>query len=499
MDENNVNGSGNIDEEILYDEELKLREEMDELARTFQEELDKAKAEEELRAAGQAREQEILIQELEEDIRFDTETPDEIPEEELCECCGEKRRGTKDNPDSPYCRDCERGLRRYPFELLNVLLVLIVLALSVTACINFAQRTQIYAAAARAQHLEKQKMLYSSYSAYDNVIGLMKDKELNGELVYQRAVRNMLLIDVVDDMGTYENQFKLFELKLPHLKSAYETFRTYEGYRLAQLDGYQVIYEEVQKIEDGDYSKLPYAEIVGRIDALLSVSTEESYKYQDSLAEGAEESPNYLVKIDNYNPAMMEFFKFYAAALSNQSADIQIAHLDKIREAYPELTWLYASFLGDLYNKNGMDVEELCKLIESYNAEDDTADVIRTANLRINGKRTEAIALAQKHIEKSSNYTYEFFRQQAICYLLDGDFEKAYSAAGSAYENYQYSVQICETYAIASIAAGKADGYDEVAKLFEENGVEMSDEVLAYRDGTMSLEEIFAQGDYDIQ
>ncbi|MDO4848027.1 MAG: hypothetical protein Q3968_07875 [Clostridiaceae bacterium] len=499
MDENKVNGSENIDEEILSDEELKLRAEMDELARTFQEELDKAKAEEEIRAAEQAKEQEILIQELEDDVRYDTETPDEIPEEELCECCGEKRRGTKDNPDSPYCRDCERGLRRYPFELLNVLIVLIVLGLSVVACINFAQRTQIYAAAARAQHLEKQKLLYTSYSAYDNVIGLMKDKELNGELVYQRAVRNMLLIDMVDDMGTYENQFKLFELKLPHLKTAYNTFRTYEGYRLAQLDGYQVLYEEAQKIEDGDYSKLPYAEIVGRIDALLSVSTEESYKYQESLGEGAEESPSYLVKIDNYDPAMMEFFKFYAAALSGQDNEIQIAHLEKVRAAYPELTWLYGAFLGDLYNKSGKDVEELCKQLESYNAEDSTADIIRTTNLRINGKRTDAIALAQKNIDKGSPNAYEFYRQQAICYLLDGDFDKAYSAAGSGYENYQYSVQVCEVYAIASIAAGRTDSYDEVVKLFEENGVKMSDEVLAYKDGTVSLEEIFAQGDYDIQ
>lgn len=499
MDENKVNGSGNIDEEILSEEELKLRAEMDELARTFQEELDKAKAEEEIRAAEQAKEQEILIQELEDDVRYDAEAPDEIPEDELCECCGEKRRGTKDNPDSPYCRDCERGLRRYPFELLNVLLVLIVLALSVVACVNFAQRVGIYSAAARAQHLEKQKMLYSAYSAYDNTIGLMKDSELNGELVYQRAVRNMLMINVLDDIGTYENQFNLFELKLPHLKTAYETFKTYEGYRLAGLDGYQVLYEEIQKLEDDDYSKLPYAEIVGRIDALLSVSTEESYKYQESLGDGAEESPSYLVKLDNYDPAMMEFFKFYAAALSEQDKEVQIAHLEKVRAAYPELTWLYGAFLGDLYNKSGRDVEELCKQIEGYNAEDSTADIIRTTNLRINGKRTDAIALAQKNIDKGSPNAYEFYRQQAICYLLDGNIEKAYSAATSGYEDSQYSVQVCEVYAIASIAAGKTDSYDEIAKLFEENGVKMSDEVLAYKDGTVSLEEIFAQGDYDIQ
>jgi len=500
LDENKVNGSENIDEEVLSEEELALKAEMEELARTFQEELDKAKAEEEIRAGELEKEHEELIQELEDDIRYDEETPEEIPEEELCQCCGEKRRGTKENPDSLYCRDCERGLRRYPFELLNVLLVLIVLGLSIFACIHFAQRAGIYATSARAQHLDSKKMLYSAYSAHANEIKLMQDSEINGELAYQRAVRNLLLTNQLDDIATYENQFKLFELKLPHLKTAYETFKTFESFRLVQLDGYQVLYDAVEALgDDQDYTKLPYAEIIGKIDALLSVSTEESYKYQDSLAEGAEESPNYLVKVDNYDPALMEFMKFYAAALSEQDYETQIAHLETIRAAYPELTWLYGAFLGDLYNKSGKDVTELCEQISSYNVEDDTSDVIKVTSLRIKGEYTDSIALAQKNIDKQSSYSYEFYRQQAICYLLTGEYDNAYKAAGSAYEAYNYSVQVCEVYAISALADGKTDSYDEIAKLFEENSVAMSEEVLGYKDGTLSLEEIFAKGDYDIQ
>ena len=39
-----------------------------------------------------------------------TGNDDEEPSEaELCECCGEKRRGTKADPDSPYCEECDLG------------------------------------------------------------------------------------------------------------------------------------------------------------------------------------------------------------------------------------------------------------------------------------------------------------------------------------------------------------------------------------------------------
>lgn len=99
---------------------------MEELAATFQRELDKTKAE--------AEEKGELIQELEDIPEASTGNDDEEPSEaELCECCGEKRRGTKADPDSPYCEECDLGLRHYPFSFLNVFLSLLLLHLFFTA------------------------------------------------------------------------------------------------------------------------------------------------------------------------------------------------------------------------------------------------------------------------------------------------------------------------------------------------------------------------------
>lgn len=495
MDENKINGSENPTEE-----ELKLREEMEELARTFQEELDKAKAEEELLAGERDKEREMLIQELDDDVDTEAELPEEIPEDELCECCGEKRRGTKDNPDSPYCRDCERGLRRYPFEAAKIIFVMLVVALSIFACIKFTDNAELYAISAKADRYERQRKLVSAYSSYQNVLNMLETDSVNAELVYQRAVRNMLEVNMLDDIPQYEEKFRMFEFKLPHLRSAYNTFVTSEGFRITQLDGYQVLYEYMDELDKNgeDYTKLPYSEIIGRLDALLSMTTEESYKYQASLAEGAEDSPDYPVKVNNYNEAIINFVKFYAAALSEQDPEVQIGYLEKIRAAYPELTWLYSAFLGDLYNRTGRDVTELCSQVSGYNEEDDISDVILTSNLRIKGNYTDSIALAQKNIDTQSSYSYEFYRQQAMCYLCTGDYNKAFETASEAYKAYSYSIQVCNTYALSALAAGKADAYDEIAKLYESNNLEMSEEVLAYKNGETDIETILTKGDFDI-
>lgn len=499
MDENKIQGADGT-EAPMTDEELKLRTEMEELAKTFQEELDKAKAEEEILANEREKEQEMLIQELEDNIDTESEIPEDIPEEELCECCGEKRRGTKENPDSPYCRDCERGLRRYPFEPVKVIIALIIIGLSVFACIRFTDNAKVYASSARAQHLFKQNKLYSAYSAYQTAIDDMENAEVNGELVYQRAVRNMLLINMLDDIPQYEDKFKMFELKLPHFRSAYDTFTTFEGFRVTQLDGNETLYSEFQKIEEagGDYSQLPFAELVGKLDALLSVTTEESYKYQASLAEGAEESPDYPVKVEHYDETMINFLKFYAAALSEQDEEVQISYLEAVRAAHPELTWLYSAFLGDLYNRTGKDISALCEQLEKHNAEDELPDVIRVTAYRIGKNYTDAIALAQKNIDKQSSYTYEFYRQQALCYLAQGDYSKAYSAASESYAAYNYSIQVCNTYALCGLAAGKTEAYDEIAKVYAENSVTMSQEVEDFKNGATDLETILTKGDFDI-
>ena len=214
MDENKENNVNSAEDE-------QLKKELDQLAKVFQEELDKAKAQEideesEARDGEEVFGGEGLIQDLEDvqTVSHDESETEEIPEEELCECCGEKRRGTKKNPDSPYCYECEKALRHYPFELLNVIIPLLIIALSLYCCYIFSDNIGIYAAVQQADKYVSEKKLYTASSAYDMAIEKMESGNINGELVYKRALDCSYKTGMFLNSDLKEDVFKTIKLCL---------------------------------------------------------------------------------------------------------------------------------------------------------------------------------------------------------------------------------------------------------------------------------------------
>ena len=47
--------------------------------------------------------------------------------ENLCDCCGERPRGTKKNPDSIFCEECEAILEKYPYDWKGLVTIILVL------------------------------------------------------------------------------------------------------------------------------------------------------------------------------------------------------------------------------------------------------------------------------------------------------------------------------------------------------------------------------------
>ena len=95
-------------------DEQALHDEMEELAKVFQAELDRAKSEAKAVAENAPVDPEIELSDAAQIPPAAEKTVAEnapIPEEELCDCCGEKRRGTAKDPDSPFCTECDAGLR----------------------------------------------------------------------------------------------------------------------------------------------------------------------------------------------------------------------------------------------------------------------------------------------------------------------------------------------------------------------------------------------------
>ena len=485
--------------EELSEEELKLKEEMEALARTFQEELDKAKAEEEqiaIEKAEKAEEEGMLIQELESDFYDEDENPEDIPEEELCECCGERRRGTRENPDSPYCRSCEKALRHYPFEFFSVLMALIVIGFCFFACYHFSDRAKIYANSLQAIRFENKGKQTSAYGAYIETINLMTANKINGELVYKRAVCSMFNYGDIDKVTEYEGQFKKWEIKLPHLRKAYNVFKTYEEMMATQDKIYSVI-TEVAGDDITDVKDLPYDAVIAELDKLDNTAIELP---EIADAEDGEEivTSAYRDSVKTYNSSMLNFYRFYLAAACEKDYETQIQYLERIKEETPQYTWFYDSMLGDLYIKTGKDIDEYCDFLLKYNSENSAAYIVKATSLRVQGEYDEAIELAQKYIDKEDQYNYEFLRQQALCYLMKGEYKKAYDAANSSYQIYGGTLQSVDTLALCSLASGNTSTFEELAQLVEENGMQFSDEVLGYQNGTLTLEEILTKGDFDV-
>lgn len=474
-----------------------VKKEMEELAKTFQEELDKAKAEAKAVAENPPEEPQILIQDLE-DIPKPSENlhEEDIPEEELCECCGEKRRGTKKNPDSPYCADCERGLRHYPFEFLSVLIAVIVLGFSFYACYVFADYSEVYVAAEKADKYAEEGKLYSAYDAYSSAADTMSDSSVNGEMVYKRSLLNVMKLGGIDEITGLSSQFKTWELKLPHLKAVGDAFRYREEFTATADAGYNVLYKYFG--ENEDFSQIDFDALIAELDALESKAYEPTTVI-DEEGETTTTTAPYGITATKYERSMILYLKFYAATVCEKDYSVRIGFLEQLKNEYPDLVWLYNPMLGDLYAKSGTDVTEYCNYIRSINSEDSSADVIEATALRIKGDYDGCVKICNEKISENDDYAYEFHRQIALCSLVKGEYTAAYENAQKSYELYSGSVQICNTLALCAAAAGNEETYAEMASLFDGSGYTLSDEVTQFKAGTLSLEKILTEGDYDVE
>ncbi len=463
-----------------------LKKELEELKETFQQELDKAAAE---ASTENAKTEEPDVNEEEE----------ELSEDMLCECCGENKRGTKNNPDSPFCPDCDKALRRYPFDFLNIIIMIIVIGFSFYACYVFAGNANVYVDALNAQKAEKENMLYTANSDYSTLLETMNDKSIRGEMVYKRAILNLSKIGGYQDMEEYTESFKTWELKFPHFKSVANAFEEKNAFERTRDTCYEIIYSNIP--EDAmEPSEVPYDTIITQLEALESQSLEPVTYSEEDVSDGlVTTTAAYSIEADAYSKAMISYFKFYTAAISEQPAETQIGFLEEIKNDYPEMTWLYGPMLGDLYVKAQKDVTDYCAFLKEVNAEDSYADVAMATSLRIQGNYEDSLLLCKQKVSENDDYTFEYYRQSALSCLALGEYDTACTAAKSAYDEYNYSIQVLDTLALCYAAAGNEDGYSEVEQIFAQSGMTVSDEVKDYKDGKITLDNIIKEGDFDVE
>ena len=363
----------------------------------------------------------------------------------------------------------------------------------------FAGNANVYVDALNAQKAEKENMLYTANSDYSTLLETMNDKSIRGEMVYKRAILNLSKIGGYQDMEEYTESFKTWELRLPHFKSVANAFEEKNAFERTRDTCYEIIYSNIP--EDAmEPSEVPYDTIITQLEALETQSLEPVTYSEEDVSDGlVTTTAAYSIEADAYSKAMISYFKFYTAAISEQPADTQIGFLEEIKNDYPEMTWLYGPMLGDLYVKAQKDVTDYCAFLKEVNAEDSYADVAMATSLRIQGNYEDSLLLCKQKVSENDDYTFEYYRQSALSCLALGEYETACTAAKSAYDEYNYSIQVLDTLALCYAAAGNEDGYGEVEQIFAQSGMTVSDEVKDYKDGKITLDNIIKEGDFDVE
>lgn len=269
-------------------------------------------------------------------------------------------------------------------------------------------------------------------------------------------------------------------------------------------------YELLQDYSNAAPEDVPYDELIEKLDAL---------KGEDGVKE-----------------QYIDYYKCYVAMIADKDESVQLEFLLSMEEKYPEGTLIYGPTIADCYYRLGnydKTVEYANKMIaknrnysEAYeqklmalladNKVDDATEVCdeldavenvagissgdyTTYSLRAmlywyTGKYDEAIKLCDEGLEASDG-DVEIYRNQAIAYLLKGDYEKANSSAQSSYQfamSYgSLTLDIINTAALTAGLAGDTESYEALKEYLETYNMEISSVVTDCLAGKKTVEEIF--------
>ncbi|NLA77835.1 MAG: hypothetical protein GX851_08435, partial [Clostridiales bacterium] len=148
-------------------EDEKLSGELEKLKNMFRSELKMAREEVENESA-QKESADILIQDVEpmENAPVPEEPAEEIPEDMLCECCGENMRDTSVSEDFQYCETCYATMKKYPYSWRYFLLAAAFIVCMVFSCWKFVIDADSYSYYKQGLAYEKERKITSAHEMY---------------------------------------------------------------------------------------------------------------------------------------------------------------------------------------------------------------------------------------------------------------------------------------------------------------------------------------------
>lgn len=490
------------------------REEMEELARIFKEELDKAVQESEDSADVEAIE----------DLEIEGYNPREVSvenaaqrkaltEDELCECCGEKPRGTEKNPNSPFCSDCEEILERYPYDWKGIVTAIAAIFITLAAVVSFAINVPVFSYTVEGEKAYNDNKLYTSLQKYDRAVeSMVEGAEKEYLNVYKkRILTNYALLDmdsVLNDAGTY---FTENAKKMPMYKDVAKIEDEIIGMQASVL----VIQDVLSQYDD--VTEKNYNEILKSLDEL---SGKKIYVSGSSYHLETEKDFTPTGEEDVYvcEDAWISMYKYSAAQYIGKDEKTIAEFLAEASKQSGYLSRLVNPLLAATYVGIGEydKAEALMPEIKNANSESVDYHMVQSMLYRYRDKDYQKgvdicieglnnLAKVPDGSEMIAQLGYILSMQKTLNYIMMDDYEKAFESAHECYsyqsESYAVSVQVRDMYAMLALEVGDTDVYttlkDEIAE-YGEDSIGFSKDVENYRKGNVTLEELAMGGGYDL-
>ncbi|MBQ7116725.1 MAG: hypothetical protein IJN88_00790 [Clostridia bacterium] len=481
-EEEDNTASGEMTEDFLSDEEAseekeELYEELENIRDMFQQELDRASAEE--------YEDGMLIQELENhdelSEEYDTDEQ-EIPPEDLCQCCEEKIRFKELGDDYPYCEDCRNAMKKYPLRKSGILAALIAVILFLASIyISYPYLNDAMTVADASANYKSGNIMSALQTYYSYFNGAK-----SAEKISNRAFSE--IIAGYNKLGYQANGAELInvyytedQLKRPWNKKYADTVK--EATVLTET------YEAVSEVtadalsgKDFDFDK-----VMAELDALKEAKPLEEGKSQVT---------------EKYNEVFIEYYKFVLMSIKEKPLSEQLDQLKYIDSIGAGQEWVYlsnycatAARLGDEEAVN----YSFDKLLE-INKEDNTAYISKASLYRFmeNPDADKMIAVCEEAKAALGASDVSYKHPLAIAYLIKGEGALALEEIKGLFSAGNYTVQNCNLYALVGLYNGDKEIYEDMKELLSGYGYEISELVTQYKKGKITIEEIIKDQGGDI-
>ncbi|NMP37992.1 MAG: tetratricopeptide repeat protein [Clostridiales bacterium] len=529
-------GTAPLDNPDIGSQEEKSSGELEKLKNLFRSELKKAREEAEKNSAGgddsvehdgSVETGQQLIQDVEpiENAPSAEEPAEEIPEDMLCECCGEKARNISRGEDFRYCEDCYTAMKKYPYSWRYFLLAAAFIVAMVFSVWNFILDSDSYSYYKQGLAYEKQAKLSSAYDMYSKATSTLGFDVSRTQNITRHIVKiGFMWGRYTEASSIISSQFNAAELKFPHNKEL-ALMRQDEAVISATN---QAVYEIIGAYVNTEPSTIPYDELNAKLEAMLNQTTQieeatdqtHDHNHDGDTAEGhasetttaaqTEHSDDVEMITVEYNDVLIRYRQYELAVMCGKDSSVQRSFLEKAREADGDGHKLFAIYSYDLavIYLEARDEAALNSVLEMYDANtEELVPLYMKANLaRLKGDFNSAIALCEKANEINSD-NYEAYRQMAVAYLLQGNYAKAYASARTAYENggnaNNLTFATCYTYIICAQANGSTADAQECKSQLESYSAmlpsyKIPDEVTGYLNGTVTAAQIYLEGNGEV-